>query len=541
MELGDVEILDFEKWTMSPLRLKEVDTSQHIVYMTGPTYPAPQVSGFFPNHRYLIQNVKEALKNPGQWYLDRCPDSNCSSPEGTWTLTYLAKRGEDPNRMQVIVPQVPQLIVAEELQYVTFKGLTFSHDNWLPAPEGLGDLQGGFKVPGALSFRRSSHIVFDGDVVAHTQGWGIDFFGASNDNQVVNSALYDIGYGAIRVGRMTKPQEDSDDSVPAGNLVDNDVIEGLGRVIPSGIGTGVWIGNSHNNKVTHNEIYDVYSGAIRIGYKLNIRNGKGNAHDNLAAYNLVYNLGQGVTSDMGGIYTSTSDTQGNQILNNVIHDVVHDPGPGGYGGNGLYCDQGSSNVLLKNNLVYRVSGAGYFQNFADIIDGDTPQNNVLTNNIFVYPKKHLLQRGGENRNSFTFSHNIVYYDQAKMQAEPGKWSCSNDCTDYFLLESNMYWNTKGGKPEFITTGRENPRRDINRHSFSEWQSMGEDKNSVIADPMFADPRPPQDDYTVRNTAAAREIGFVAFDPKEAGRSHPVLKAPPVPPAFPLQLLDPNDF
>jgi hypothetical protein len=57
MELGDVEILDFEKWTMSPLRLKEVDTSQHIAYTTGPIYPASQVSGFFPNHRYLIENV----------------------------------------------------------------------------------------------------------------------------------------------------------------------------------------------------------------------------------------------------------------------------------------------------------------------------------------------------------------------------------------------------------------------------------------------------------------------------------------------------
>src|SRR5581483_805991 len=294
-------------------------------------------------------------------------------------------------------------------------------------------------------------------------------------------------------------------------------------------------------KVTHNEIYDFYNGAIRIGFKLNIRNGRGNAHDNLAAYNLVYNLGQGVTSDMGGIYTSNSDTKGNQILNNVIHDVVHDPGPGGYGGGGLYFDQGSSNIVAKNNLVYRVSGAGLFVNFADIFDGDTPQNNVVSNNIFAFSKKRLLQRGGESRNTFSFTHNIVYYDQGQIQAEPGKWSCTNDCTDYFFLDYNMYWHTKGEKPEFITTGRENPRRDITRHDFKAWQQMGEDQHSIIADPMFANPHPPVDDFTVRNTAAAKQIGFVAFDPKEAGRSHPVLKAPPVPPAFPLQLLDPNDF
>ena len=71
--------------------------------------------------------------------------------------------------------------------------------------------------------------------------------------------------------------------------------------------------------------------------------------------------------------------------------------------------------------------------------------------------------------------------------------------------------------------------------------MGEDKGSIIADPMFANPHPPEDDFTVRNTEAAKQIGFVPFDPKQAGRSHPVLKAPPVPPAFPLQLLDASDF
>src|SRR5581483_295088 len=156
------------------------------------------------------------------------------------------------------------------------------------------------------------------DVIDHIQGWAIDWFGASAANQVINSAIYDIGYGALRIGRQAKIDEDNEDNVPQKNLVENNVIEGAGRVIPSGIGTGVWIGNSHNNTVTHNEMYDFYNGAIRIGFKLNISNGKGNAHDNMVSYNLVYNLGQGVTSDMAGIYTSNSAETGNQILNNVI-------------------------------------------------------------------------------------------------------------------------------------------------------------------------------------------------------------------------------
>ena len=233
MALGDVEVLDFEKWTMSRLRLKEVDTGEHIAYLTGPTFPGATISGFFPNHRYLIENVKENLKNPGEWYLDRCPNSDCTSDQGVWTLTYLAKPGENPNRQPVIVPQLPQLIVAQSLQYVTFKGLTFSHDNWVPGPEGLGDFEGGPKVPGALSFQDSSHIVFDSDILDHMQAWAIDIYGASAANQVINSAIYDIGYGGIRVGRRVENNQSfDDDSVPQGNLFENNVIEGLGRFIP---------------------------------------------------------------------------------------------------------------------------------------------------------------------------------------------------------------------------------------------------------------------------------------------------------------------
>jgi hypothetical protein len=541
MALGDVEILDFEKWTMSRMRLKSVDAEQHIAYTTGPTFLAANNSGFLPNHRYLIENVKETLKKPGEWYLDRCTDPpGCTNSEGTWTLTYLAKSGENPNRQPVIVPQIPQLLVAEGLEYVSFKGLTFSHDNWLPGPEGLGDYQGGPKVPGALSFVDSSHIVFDGVIVNHTQGWGIDFSAASLSNQIVNSALYDIGYGAIRIGRRTSNTGDSEDRIPGFNVVENNLIVGGGRVIPSGIGMGVWIGNAHNNAVTHNEISDIYGGGIRIGFKLNISDGIGNAHDNLVSFNHVYNIGQGIISDFSGIYTSTSNTKGNQILNNVIHDVVHDPGPGGYGGYGLYFDQGASNILAKNNLIYRTSQAGLFINFREAFDGDTPQNNVVTNNIFAYFRKWLLQRGGANRSTLAFTHNIVYFTRAAMQANNGKWLCFNDCPSRFFLDYNLYWSPKGTTPEFITSNETSPRQP-DRHDLRDWQRLGEDTHSIIADPRFVNPNYPADDFTLKPGSPASQIGFVPFDPKQAGRSHPVLKAPPVPPAFPLQLIDPDDF
>src|SRR5438046_1106378 len=52
-------------------------------------------------HRYLVDNVREALSEPG--YLDR--------PLGQ--LTYISKPGEQPGQAAVIAPRLEQLLVLQ--------------------------------------------------------------------------------------------------------------------------------------------------------------------------------------------------------------------------------------------------------------------------------------------------------------------------------------------------------------------------------------------------------------------------------------------
>ena len=541
--LGDVEILDFEKWTMSRMRLQSVDASNHIAYLTGPTAPDPNNYGFLTGHRYLIENVQEALNQPGQWYLDRCTNPPaCTSSGGTWTLTYLAQTGENPAVDEVIIPQQSQLLIANGLQNVTFNGITFAHDNWLPLSKGLGDTQGSFGVTAGLSFNNSSNIIFDSVHVTHTQGWGIEFVGdtkgKSTSNQVVNSTLSDLGGGGIRIGKRASAI-DTETNVPQYNLIQNNLIVSGGRVIPSGIGTGVWVGNSHNNTVTHNEINDFYSGAIRIGFMLNISQGVGNAHDNIVSYNLLYNLGQGVTSDMGAIYFADSANKGNMAFNNVIHDVTHNwQNADGYGAHGIYFDQGASNVVARNNLVYRTSGAAFFNNISDNVKDIYPQNNVVDNNIFVMGYK-AIQRGADAPSTFSFTHNIVYIDKGTIQG--GKWSCFDvggtglpvPCSTRFFLDNNVYFFTDGKTASFQTTTP--PGYTKTSYSLSQWQNIGEDVHSLNQDPMFTNPA--ADDYTLQPGSPAFQLGFVPFDYTQAGRTTSGrFTASQPPPAFPLQLM-----
>jgi hypothetical protein len=459
-------------------------------------------------------------------------------------LTYYAQSGENPSLDTVIVPQQSQLMVASGVSNVVFQGLTFSNDDWFPANVagadggactgvcGLGDTSGSPNVSAAVSFTDAQGVIFDSCTSSHTQGWGIEFKGSSIGNEVINSDLYDIGGGGIRLGAYPA-SGDSNSTTPQYNLVENNILDGLGRVQPSGIGSGVWIGNAHHNVVSHNQIQDLYNGAVELGLGfVGSPNILGN--DNILSFNQLFNLGQGVTSDMGGVHVGALGTVRNLVLNNVIHDVNHNYlDPDGYGGNGLYFDNSSTQGVAHNNLVYRVTANGVFNNLAGSTNSLTVLNNVVLNNIIALPHKSVILRGGDIPFSLAFVQNVVYYD-FNGPILGGHWSCPDQsCTNQFLLNNNDYWNTSGNAPQFVTT----TSASMSVLSLSDWQALGEDVNSIVKDPLFVAPNNPSDaldGFTLQSSspAFASPVGFKNFDATQAGlfsASQPTFEAPPAPP------------
>src|SRR5260370_1237233 len=125
---GEVEALDFELWDMSRERISCIDTTRHIIYLTGST-TSGYAHGYIAGHRYLVENVKDDLSIPGQWYLDR-------SVAGAWVLHYLANPGERPDSDTVVIPQQAQALTGNNLKFRTFVGLTFAHDNYVVGAKG---------------------------------------------------------------------------------------------------------------------------------------------------------------------------------------------------------------------------------------------------------------------------------------------------------------------------------------------------------------------------------------------------------------------
>ncbi len=570
---GDIELVLFEKFEAARLRVDCVDSAKHIVYLTGPTVVNPafyQALGFIPNHRYLVENVQDQLTQPGQWFLDRS-----ASP---WTLTYLANPGENPNSDTVIVPQIAQLLVTSGLQYVTFLGLTFEHDNYtVPGAGEDPDLKSA-DVTAAVSFQNSQHITFNAGTVAHTAGAGLDFLScidstspascvattataATASNMVLNSAFYDIGETAVRVGNHGNAS-DTDANLPQLTTVANNVVEGWGRVFPGSY--GITQGQAHNNLYTHNDIYDGYRAAIGICYCSGF---KPYSHDNVISFNHVYDLLQGIMNDDGSLYIQArneagASPPGNRILNNKVHDVSDASAmdADGYGGDGIYIDTQTGLVDVEYNLVYRVSGS-------TLVFAGAPQNaneaSTIRNNIFAFGRTSMVAAGNPYQygvlptatQMFTLTNNIFYFDRGASSApsfyvQGGCTYSAFPFTGWQQWNSNVYWRTDGAfaadpqafhiqpqpvSPSNLCFGAAAQAKWTN-YDFAGWQRSGEDIQSIVQDPGFRNPAYPADDFSL--TRGAPPIGFVPFDPNQAGRSAPVIHPPAVPATFPTKSFNP---
>ena len=542
---GDIELLDFEYWTVPKMRIKSIDTVNNIVYLTGPTKEVAGVHGFLKNHRYVVENVKDLLTQPGQWFLD-----TSVSP---YVLTYIANTGEYPPTDTIIVPQSSQVMTATGLQYVTFQGLQFEHDNFTVPAAGYASSQQEPTLTGAVSCYNCQYVTFNSDIITMTGGSGMEFYTTTNTaatayNTFENGALYDIGGMGIRVG-MPPGSSDTDPSVPHFTTIQNTLIEGYGRVIPSAV--GIVQGSGHDNTYTHNDIYDGYHSGMEVCLAPSCAPGTKNSSgtfNNTASFNHIFDLYQGVTDDGGGIYFATGGqtfiATGNQVLNNKIHDLndASTIDRDGYGGYGINIDGNTGAVTVENNLVYRVSSMGI-----NMTHGPQLPNypNTISNNIFAYARKGLVANGNPYWTStcpsgpitiFNSTSNLFYFDRNESVGFYVQQGCDYAC-GYSLptlhnWQSNLYWRIDGlfnsdadgfhDQVAVHSPGVCGTSSNWTYYNFSGWQGLGEDLvGTASQNPGFNNPAYPNDDYSLPNGSPG--YGFVVFDPTQAGRNNPIIK------------------
>jgi hypothetical protein len=362
---GDIEVTLFNAETVDVLRVSCVDTARHMIYFTANARgDSVRYDSFGPSagRRYIVENTKDAFDagmragQTGIWFLDRS-----TVP---WMLNYLARPGENPNRDTVTIPQVQpvspaggSLISGVYLDYVTFAGIAFEADNYVPPPTGFNsDETGSATLPEAIDCVSCKHIVFDSVTVRNTSASGIRFTSGSSDIDVVptdlrivNSVFYDIGASGVRIGSHPRVG-DRWNHVVQYVTVENTIVQGYGRVFAGG--SGIALSNGHDATFVHNDITDGYHSGISV-----CLNGCG-AHDGdgyeiVTRYNHIWNVMQGVTSDGGGVYYNVGDRAGSGIEDTVLNNLIHDVAGYGGGGRGIFLDNRSAAMEVMDNVVFR--------------------------------------------------------------------------------------------------------------------------------------------------------------------------------------------
>ncbi len=491
--LADVEVLCFHAWTMDRMRVASVDPEKRMVSFTAPTLGDNWAFDLHTGGRYLIENVKEALGAPGEWYLDR----------KSGILTYLPLPGEDPAKTLVIAPRLEGLVeikgepaLGAWVDQLTFRGLTFAHTNWVTPPEGYRCGQSEVVLPGVVRAEGALNCALDGCAVRHIGTYAVEFARGCKGNRIENCELVDLGAGGVKLGDTTMYPDNAE--VAERNVVRNCLIAQGGRLHAAGM--GVWVGHSPHNLIEHNEICDFYQTGISVGWSWGY--GPSLAHDNTVQYNHIYQIGQGVTADMGGIYT-LGVSSGTVLRLNVIHDVECID----YGGRGIYFDEGTSEILAENNLVYRTDTGAFMQHYG--------RDNRVFNNIWALARGGQIDRlREEDHNSFTFERNLVYW-----KPEDGALLAENWSNNRYVMDHNLYWD---GGTHPVLFGNE---------TLEQWQARGHDQHSIVADPLFVDPE--KGDFRLKPGSPALKIGFVPFDLSGVGRLTPPSEPlTPAPRAFP---------
>lgn len=358
---ASTEIVIIDAWVASRLWVASYDSARRQIDLRGDFLAHGTKKGLRAGLPYYIENAPTDRLLPGNWQCDAKSHS----------LRYRPVVGEKPETIKAVVPRLTQLLVLQgradaPVHDIAFRNLNFAHTAWALPPKGWAVMQAEVGLPAAIKLADCRRITLSEITIKHVGANALDIGSNCSSVELARSHLDDIGGGGVAIGSFQrKPLPDSNwtggDSARGETtdirILGND-IRALGRIQRAAV--GVLSGQASHVHVANNQISDLYYSGVSLGWVWN--DGPSLSHDNAVTNNVIDHYGQGVMSDMGGIYTlgrqGGTVISGNRISNGKARD---------YGGWGLYADQGSSGIRFEHNIISSTSHAGIFVHMPGIL------------------------------------------------------------------------------------------------------------------------------------------------------------------------------
>ena len=457
----------YHKWSNSKLHIDVINKTDNTFNIGGKRLPP--LNTITAGTPYYLYDYAHALDAQGEWYMDY----------ESGYLTYIPLAGERLENAECYIPTTGRWVELTGnkngyIENIMFEGITFEVSKFSLPRTGYYPTQAATTADGAIELNFTKNISFNNCTFKSSGGYAIWIKEQSHGTTVRGCYIHDCGAGGIRIGLTTYK---NGESITSGNTIDNNIIKECGKEIAEGV--GIAIHHSADNNITHNDISYLFYSGISMGWRWGY--GASPACNNTIAYNHIHHIGNGILSDLGGIYTLGEGT-GNTIKGNVIHDIE----AASYGGWGIYTDEGSSNIEITENLVYRCHDGAFHQHYG--------KNNTVENNIFAFGNNCQMQTSrAEAHNSFTFRRNIIL--QERGETAKGQWFTAN-----MEINKNLYWSYGDS---LIFCGR----------GATEWSEKRE-KGATFKDPLMNNPQ--AGDFTFKSKKTIKKIGFKPFDYNKAG-------------------------
>jgi hypothetical protein len=477
-EGAEVHIFPFKGWVNTILKVEDVDKKELSVKVNCD-------QDIRDGNRFFIANVREALTNPNEWYLD----------QKTGELLYISDRDDFPNS-DVVAPTLERLIVLQGngqeegfVEHIHFKGLTFTDTDYT-----LGHNYYGPK-DSAIWLAASRQCTIEDCTFVNLGGYAVRMEQRSHENQIIGNKIAKLGQGGVFLVGKTLSQ-------PFNNLIAANQIEDCGLIYKHVAGVYLWSGS--NNRIIHNSIHRL----PRYGISLKSLGQDDYSHNNVVEFNEIVDSNL-ETNDSGAIETLGLDRQlsGNIIRFNYIRNAFGIKStPDGKMVSpdltwGIYLDDQSSGTTIYGNIVIN-SAVG-----AVNIHGG--QDNFIENNIFVngletqiwlQPRQGIMKGNVFRRNIFVYSN-----------PSASLWHCWPDMWYKAILKEcdfNLYWNNS--ELDFFNT----EKRITPEGNLKSWQAASFDRNSLFANPLFVNFK--RGDYRLKANSQAFKLGFKTIPIEKIG-------------------------